>query len=65
MAYFFSSCEWTNIDKVPLFKVKHIFFFKKKTFSSTVIEWNKLDTILRNETSFQSLQKTLNNFLGH
>ena len=59
MAYFFSSCDWTNIDKVPLFKVKHI-FLKKNLFINGY--WMEQ---VGYYTSFQSLQKTLNNFLGH
>ena len=37
MAYFFSSCDWTNIDKVPLFKVKHIFLKKNPFYQRLLI----------------------------
>ena len=43
-------------DKVPHFKVKHN-YFKNYFFLSTVIEWNKLDSNIRNSeilTSFKS-----------
>ena len=49
-----------NIDKVPLFKVKHK-PFKKSFFPSTIIEWNKLNPNLRSEKSYHTFKKIFYN----
>ena len=40
-----------NVDKVPLFMIKHN-FFKNSFFPSAIIRWNKLDPNLQNGNSF-------------
>ena len=49
-----------NTDKIALFYTKHNFFQKKEKFSSTVIEWKKVDP---NLWSAASLNVFENNFL--
>ena len=63
-----SAFNTRNVDKVPLFKIKHD-FFKNSFFPSTVIEWNKLDPNFQNENNFyiflsslQFIRPTLNRF---
>ena len=40
-----------NVDKIPLFMIKHN-FLNNSFFPSTVIRWNKLDPNLQNGNSF-------------
>ena len=44
-----------NNDKLPYFKVKHK-HFKNSFFPSTMIEWNKLDFIIRHSESLTSFK---------
>ena len=44
--------ETRNTSNIPLFNVKHEFL--KNTFSPTaIIEWNKLDSYIRNSESLE------------
>ena len=45
-------------NSVPLFNVKHD-YFKNSFFPSTVIEWNKLDSNIRNSESLALLKKRI------
>ena len=40
-----------NFDNIPFFKIRHN-FFKNFFFPSTIIEWNNLDSTLRNSKNF-------------
>ena len=43
---FLSTRTTRNYNNIPLFNVKHE-YFQNSSFSSTVIEWNKLDNNIR------------------
>ena len=45
-------------NNVPLFNVKHD-YFKSSFFPSTVIEWNKLDSNIRNSESLPLFKKRI------
>ena len=49
-------------NSVPLFNVKHD-YFKNSFFPSTVIEWNKLDSNIRNSESLALLKKHILAFI--
>ena len=51
-----------NNDKLPHFKVKHT-YFKNSFFSSTVIEWNKLDLDIRNSVNLISFKSKVLKFI--
>ena len=57
-----SSYTTRNADQIPLFKVKHN-FFKNSFFPSTVIEWNSLDSDIRNSTSIGLFKSNLLKFI--
>ena len=42
--------------------IKHK-FFENTSFPSTIIEWNKLDSTIRNSTSFNSFKETILKFI--
>ena len=48
-------------NSVPLFKVKHD-YFKNSLFPLTVIEWNKLDSNIRNSESLALFKKRILTF---
>ena len=52
-----------NNDKLPHFKVKHN-YFKNYFFPSTVIEWNKLDSNIRNSEILTSFKTKVLKFIG-
>ena len=64
-----SPCITRNIDTVPLFNTRHI-FYKNSFYTSTTVEWNNLDKVRRyNETfdlfrsnTVQFIRPPLNNF---
>ena len=49
-------------NSVPLFNVKHD-YFKNSFFPSTVIEWNKLDSNIRNSESLALFKKRILAFI--
>ena len=49
-------------NSVPLFNVKHD-YFKNSFFPSTVIEWNKLDSNIRNSESLALFKKRILTFI--
>ena len=49
-------------DNIPCFNTKHS-FFKNSFFPSTIIEWNKLDLILRKCDSFNVFKKEILKFI--
>ena len=49
-------------NSVPLFNVKHD-YFKNSFFPSTVIEWNKLDSNIRNSESLALFKKCILAFI--
>ena len=49
-------------NRVPLFNVKHD-YFKNSFFPSTVIEWNKLDTNIRNSENLALFKKRILAFI--
>ena len=51
-----------NNDKLPHFKVKHN-YFKNYFFPSTVIEWNKLDSNIRNAESLTNFKSKILKFI--
>ena len=51
-----------NIGSVPTIKAKHNFFMNS-FFPSTIIEWNKLDTCLRNSSSHSIFKKSILQFI--
>ena len=51
-----------NNDKLPHFKVKHN-YFKSYFFSSTVIEWNRVDLDIRNSESLTSFKSKVLKFI--
>ena len=51
-----------NIDSVPMIRTKHNFFMNS-FFPSTIIEWNKLDTNLRNSSSYSVFKKSILQFI--
>ena len=51
-----------NVDNIPCFKIRHI-FFKNSFFPSTIIEWNNLDPILRNSKSFVDFKNSILKFI--
>ena len=51
-----------NVDDVPYFNIRHN-FFKNSFFPSAVIEWNKLDSRLRNVTSLIDFKKNILSFI--
>ena len=50
------------MGSLPTFKTKHN-FFKNSFFPSTIIEWNKLDTNLRNSSSYSNFKKGILQFI--
>ena len=46
-----SSYATRNIDGIPLIKIKHN-FSRNTSFSSAIIQWNKLDPTICNAKSF-------------
>ena len=52
-----------NIHNILLLKTRHT-FFKNSFFSSTIIEWNKLDHNIRNSSSFNIFRKSILNFIS-
>ena len=51
-----------NTNDIPLMNIKHN-FFKNTFFSSTLIEWNKLDPAFRNSASFNSFKESILKFI--
>ena len=51
-----------NTDKIPFFKTKHN-FFRNSFFPSAVIEWNKLNSDIRNVSSFSVFKQTILSFI--
>ena len=51
-----------NADDVPYFNIRHN-FFKNSFFSSSVIEWNKLDSRLRKVKSLTDFKKNILSFI--
>ena len=51
-----------NIDNIPRFNVKHV-FFKSLFFPSNVIEWNNLDKGITSSESFTLLKKSILQFI--
>ena len=47
-----------NYNNIPLFNVKHE-YFQNSFFSSTVVEWNKLDNNIRNSESVSAFKKQI------
>ena len=48
----------TYLENVPPFKVSHA-FFENSFFPSTVIEWNKIDKIIRKSESLNIFEKSI------
>ena len=57
----YSNYNTKNTVKITLFHTKHNFF--KKTFSSTIIEWNKLDPNFLSVSSLGVFKKNLSKFI--
>ena len=53
-----SNYNTRNTDKIPPFKTRHN-FFKNSFFPSAIIEWNKLNSDIRNISSFSVFRKTI------
>ena len=51
-----------NKNSIPLFNVKHD-YFKNSLFSSTIIEWNNLDSKLKNFESLAIFKKGILAFI--
>ena len=51
-----------NTNDIPLMNINHN-FFKNTFFQSTIIEWNKLDPVIRNSTSFNSFKGSIHKFI--
>ena len=51
-----------NIHNIRLLKTRRT-FFKNSSFTSTIIEWNKLDHNIRNSTSFNIFRKNILKFI--
>ena len=51
-----------NKDSIPLFNVKHN-YFKNSFFPSTIIEWNNLDSNIRNSESLEIFKKRILAFI--
>ena len=51
-----------HINSIPLFNVKHG-YFKISFFPSTIIEWNNLDSNIKNSESLALLRKRLLTFI--
>ena len=51
-----------NKNSIPLFNVKHD-FFKNSFFRSTIIEWNNLDSNIRNSESLALFKKHMLDFI--
>ena len=51
-----------NVDDIPFNKIKCI-FFKNTFFPSAVIEWNKLDSTIRNAESFGIFKNNILKFI--
>ena len=51
-----------NHNNIPLFNVKHE-YFQNSFFSSTVVEWNKLDNNIRNSESVSAFKKQILKFI--
>ena len=49
-------------NSIPLFNVKHV-YFKNHFFPSTIIEWNNLDSDIRNSESLLIFKKHILAFL--
>ena len=56
------ACITRNNDKLPHFKVKRN-YFKSYFFSSTVIEWNRVDLDIRNSESLTSFKSKVLKFI--
>ena len=52
-----------NIDNIPCFKMSHN-LFKNSFFPSTIIEWNNLDSTLRNSKNFVDFKNNILKFIG-
>ena len=51
-----------NSDNIPNFKTNHN-FFKNSFFPSAINEWNKLDILIRNSSSYNIFRKSLLSFI--
>ena len=51
-----------NVDGFPLVKIKRN-FFKNAFFPSAMIEWNKLDSTIRNAESFGIFKSNIVKFI--
>ena len=57
-----SSYATRNADCIPLVKIKHI-FFRNTFFPSAIIEWNKLDPVIRNAESLGIFKSNILQFI--
>ena len=57
-----SNYRTRNTDDVPYFNIRHN-FFKNSCFSSSVIEWNKLDSRVWKVKSFTDFKKNILSFI--
>ena len=57
-----SPCITRNIETVPLFNTRHI-FYKNSFYTSTTVEWNNLDKVLRYNKTFSLFRSNILKFI--